>query len=294
MSEETQRQAVLPVLSVEEIKELRHRRLKKHDSSGVLLHWFNAACWLFLVATGLATVNNPAYAIVPIEWTRLMRAVFGGTAGLLFWHAAVGLLWFGVLMVHIIFGWKTMTLYFLKNNFLLDRDDVMWLVCRFQRIIGKEGSLPPQGPFNAGQKLFGMTVTLGSITILLSGLVMIFRPWMPDTAWVAWALPIHLFAVGSVCAGLCIHIYMGGVFPEEKQAFFSIFTGEVNELYAFHHHKKWYDEIKKEEALWETRLRERYEKAQNGEEGLAKGAKSNHAPDAEGDFHSDPNIPIDK
>lgn len=259
---ETKEQAE-EVLSVEQIKAMRERRIKKHDSAGVLLHWFNAVCWLLLVATGLATVSNPAYAIVPIEWTRLMRVVFGGTSGLIFWHAAVGLLWAGVLMVHIVFGWRSLTVPFLKNNFWLDRDDVMWLVFRAQRILGKDVKLPPQGPFNAGQKIFGIIVTLGSIVILLSGLVLVFRPYVPDTAWVAWALPVHLFAVGAVCTGLCIHIYMGGVFPEEKQAFFSIFTGEVNELYAYSHHRKWYTEVKKEEAEWEKKLRDRYERTNN-------------------------------
>jgi formate dehydrogenase subunit gamma len=245
------------ILSIERIKAMQQRRIKKHDSAGVLLHWFNAACWLFLVATGLATVNNPAYAIVPLEWTRLMRSVFGGTSSLIFWHAAVGLLWAGVLLVHIVFGWRTLTVPFLKNNFWMDRDDVLWLIRRAQRILGKNVKLPPQGPYNAGQKIFGIIVTFGSMTILLSGLALAFRSYMPGTAWVAWALPVHLFAVGVVCAGLCIHIYMGGVFPEEKQAFFSIFTGEVNELYAYLHHRKWYDEVKKEEAEWEERLREK-------------------------------------
>ncbi|MBT3349986.1 MAG: cytochrome B6 [Nitrospinaceae bacterium] len=242
-------------LSVEQIKEMREKRIKKHDSASVLLHWFNAACWLFLVATGLATISNPAYAIVPIEWTRLMRTVFGGSSGVIFWHVAIGLLWVGVLSVHILAGWRSLTLPFLKNNFLMDRDDVMWLINRAKRILGKDVKLPPQGPYNAGQKIFGIVVTGGSIVILLSGLALTFRSYLPETAWVAWALPVHLFAVGAVCAGLCVHIYMGGVFPEEKQAFFSMFTGEVNELYAYRHHKKWYDEIKEEEAAWEERLR---------------------------------------
>lgn len=249
------------VLPLEELKAMRYRRLKKHDSSEVLLHWFNAACWLFLVATGLATVNNPAYAIVPLEWARLMRAIFGGTGGLIFWHVAVGLLWAGVLFVHIVFGWRTMTIPFLKNNFWLTRDDVQWLIRRGQGILGKEVILPPQGIYNAGQKIFGIIVTFGSLTILLSGLALAFRPYMPGTWWVAWALPVHLLAVGMVCAGLCVHIYMGGVFPEEKQAFFSIFTGEVTELYAYRHHRKWYDEVKLEEAAWEERLRRRAAKA---------------------------------
>ena len=141
-------------LTVERIMEMRERRLKKHDSASVLLHWFNAACWLFLVATGLATISNPAYALVPIEWTRLMRAVFGGTSGVIFWHVAVGLLWAGVLAVHILAGWKSLTLPFLKNNFLMDRDDVMWLILRTRRILGQDIKLPPQGPYKRRSKNF--------------------------------------------------------------------------------------------------------------------------------------------
>jgi cytochrome b subunit of formate dehydrogenase len=41
-----------------------------------------------------------------------------------------------------------------------------------------------------------------------------------------------------------IHAYMAAVFPEEKPAFFSMITGNVNELYAFHHHFKWWKEIR--------------------------------------------------
>jgi cytochrome b subunit of formate dehydrogenase len=52
-------------------------------------------------------------------------------------------------------------------------------------------------------------------------------------------------------AGLIIHVYMGAVFPEEKPAFFSMFTGSVNELFAYNHHFKWWREMKTEQLSWD-------------------------------------------
>jgi cytochrome b subunit of formate dehydrogenase len=53
-----------------------------------------------------------------------------------------------------------------------------------------------------------------------------------------------------VVSGLMIHVYMGAVFPEEKPAFYSMITGVVNELYAYHHHFKWWREVKVQEQRW--------------------------------------------
>jgi cytochrome b subunit of formate dehydrogenase len=66
---------------------------------------------------------------------------------------------------------------------------------------------------------------------------------------------LHYFAVGMVVSGLMIHVYMGAVFPEEKPAFYSMITGAVNELYAYHHHFKWWREVKVQEQQWRDKLR---------------------------------------
>jgi uncharacterized protein len=77
--------------------------------------------------------------------------------------------------------------------------------------------------------------------IMITGFIMSFH--LVSTTVVAWAVPIHFVAVGLVVSGLMIHVYMAAVFPEEKPAFFSMITGSVNELFAYHHHFKWWKEI---------------------------------------------------
>jgi formate dehydrogenase subunit gamma len=81
---------------------------------------------------------------------------------------------------------------------------------------------------------------------MLTGLVMTFH-WMGAAA-VGWAAALHFAAVGAVFAGLMVHVYMGAVFPEEKPAFFSMITGNVNELFAYSHHFKWWREVRGERA----------------------------------------------
>ena len=78
--------------------------------------------------------------------------------------------------------------------------------------------------------------------VMLTGVVMAFRLFSP--AVVGWAVVLHFAAVGVVVSGLMVHVYMGAVFPEEKPAFFSMITGNVNELFAYSHHFKWWREVK--------------------------------------------------
>jgi cytochrome b subunit of formate dehydrogenase len=52
-----------------------------------------------------------------------------------------------------------------------------------------------------------------------------------------------------------VHVYMAAFFPEEKSAFFSMFNGDVDALYARLHHKKWYEEKLKEEREYEMKVR---------------------------------------
>jgi cytochrome b subunit of formate dehydrogenase len=68
------------------------------------------------------------------------------------------------------------------------------------------------------------------------------------------AQPIHWLSVFTIVAWLFIHVYMGAVFPEEKEAFFSMFSGKVSAWYTKAHHEKWYNLMLKEEMEWEEQV----------------------------------------
>ena len=86
-------------------------------------------------------------------------------------------------------------------------------------------------------------VTLG---IMISEPIIVFKHIFPPILKQI-AKPLHWLLVFSIVAGLFIHVYLGAIFPEEKEAFFSMLTGKVSARYAISHHKKWYNEKLKEE-----------------------------------------------
>lgn len=237
-------------LSADQARAMLQRQVKKHHVAIILLHWFNAYVWLFELVTGLALVSSPLFRVVPLWYVEIVEGVFGSRALMLTAHVAVGLAWIVVFLVYGIFGHRTyLAGEVLQKEIVLDRDDLHWLVVRVKSILRlTDEHLPPQGNYNAGQKLFALSVYLMIPLIMLSGLVMTFRLFGPLA--VGWAVVVHFGAVGVVVAGLIIHFYMGTVFPEEKPAFFSMITGNVNELHVYRHHFKWWREVKLAEREW--------------------------------------------
>lgn len=241
-------------LTAEQAEAMSQRMVKKHHVAIMLLHWFNATVWLAELLTGGALISSPHFRIAPYWYIALVQDFFGTRSHLLQFHITVGLIWIVVFLVYGIFGSRTyLAREVIEREVALDKDDWRWLWARLRLILKRtDESLPPQGVYNAGQKLFaGLVYTMIPI-IMLSGLVMAFH--LVSTSLVQWAIVIHFAAVGMVFSGLMIHVYMGAVFPEEKLAFFSMITGMVNELYAYRHHFKWWQEVKMHEQIWKREV----------------------------------------
>jgi len=234
-------------LTAREADTLSQRQVKKHDVAIMLLHWFNAIVWLLELATGLALLTS-SFRVAPWWYIHIVHGFFQSRANMLQFHIAVGITWIVVFIVYGTFGFRT----YLKKEVLqrevsLDGDDIQWLRVRVLRLLKRSDELlPPQGVYNAGQKLFACLVYAMVPVIMITGLIMTFH--LIGTTAVGWAAAIHFAAVGAVVSGLMIHVYMGAVFPEEKPAFFSMITGSVNELYAYSHHFKWWKEVSRVRA----------------------------------------------
>lgn len=242
-------------LTADVAETMAQRQIKKHHVAIVLLHWFNATTWLVELATGAGLIVSPYYRFAPLWYLQMMEGIFGSRANMLRFHIAAGTMWIVVFLVYAIFGFRNyLHIEVLQHEVGMDRDDVLWLKVRTLMLFNRTNDpLPPQGVYNAGQKLFALLVYSAVPVIMLTGLTMAFH-WMGASV-VAWAMVLHFFAVGMVVSGLMVHVYMGAVFPEEKPAFYSMITGVVNELYAYHHHFKWWREVKLQEGLWRKELR---------------------------------------
>jgi formate dehydrogenase subunit gamma len=238
-------------LTAEQAEMMAQKQVKKHHVAIVLLHWFNATVWLLEIATGAALIVAPDYRFMPLWYLRFMEEAFGSRANLLRGHIAIGLTWLTVFLVYAIFGWKDyLHTEVLRKEVGLDRDDLNWLRIRTLRLLKRSSeTLPPQGAYNAGQKLYALMIYVMIPIIMITGVIMTFHL---GTVLVQWAMLAHFLAAGMVVSGLMIHVYMGAVFPEERPAFYSMITGFVDELYAYRHHFKWWREVKLLQREWEA------------------------------------------
>jgi len=81
--------------------------------------------------------------------------------------------------------------------------------------------------------------------IVITGIVMYFQLLSPF--FIRWAILGHFISALTVVVGLPIHIFMAGFYAPERPAFVSMFTGNLNEYFAYKHNYKWWREVKKAE-----------------------------------------------
>lgn len=231
-------------------------QLKRHDASDIFIHWFNAVCWLLLLPTGIALIENPLINPLGDSFPVWVRGMFGSGAALLSFHVVVGFIWIVGMAGFAVVRMRN-TAFFLRESFAVDMQrDPIWMVKKMlQMTIGFKGlkalgftpSIPDQGYYNMGQKGFAQAAVLGSILIALSGIVMVISTIIipASLTWlVSICIFIHYIAVGLVFAGLLMHIYMAAISPEERPSLISMFTGSVDAEYAMHHHRLWYEKVK--------------------------------------------------
>ena len=230
------------------------RMIKRHSKLSIFIHWFNAVCWLFLLATGLGLIKNEKLDPIGGWWPDLMRGLFGGGENLLLVHWICGLIWAVVFLVYGILCVKKDVLPFIKEIFTYSpANDLLWLIKKPIQMtlgykalekLGFEPKIPDQGFYNMGQKLFAILAVFGGVVIAVTGMIMLYSKYFViGTTIVQWSILIHFIVVGIVFAGLLVHIYMASIAAGELPALISMFTGSVPESYAKHHHRLWYEEI---------------------------------------------------
>ena len=238
-----------------ERQRLRQKMLKKHNLANILTHWFNVASWLLLLTTGIAIISSPRLGITPIWWQEMFRNLFGSDANLIRFHYTIGFIWIFVILFNVLVGFRKYFVPFAAHRMLLDKDDIKWMLTKPPQMLGfmKDKELPPQDAYNAGQKIYSYFVVVCTIGIMITGPLMVLKSLFPPIVKQI-AQPIHFICVFVIVAWLFIHVYMGAIFPEEKEAFFSMFSGKVSAWYARAHHEKWYNQMLKEEMVWEDQV----------------------------------------
>jgi formate dehydrogenase gamma subunit len=227
---------------------------RRHTIDAMLMHWFNAICWIFLLASGVGLVDNPVLQPFCMWWVQAMHAIFGGGEALLEFHITVGAIWSTGILIYGAARFKHVTLPFFKEVLTFSPGaNIEWLLkkllshtvgTRVMQRFGLKTVIPDQGFYNVGQKIFGITVLLGGIVIAVTGWIMTYSQQdLTGQGAVQWTILIHFLTGGIVLAGLMLHIYMAGIAKGQRPALLSMFTGKIPADYAALHYKRWFEEI---------------------------------------------------
>jgi len=231
---------------------------KRHDRSDIFIHWFNAACWLLLLLTGVGLIQNPAIDPFGSGYPAWLRSVVGGGGNLLAIHEGIGLVWIAGFILYTVVNFRGAKFFLAEVFAVSPARDMGWMLKKMVlmtlgpkalKMVGADPALPDQGYYNMGQKAFAQASVVGGVVIAVTGVIMYLSDrtfGAESTGMIGWAVAVHFISVGLVFAGLLVHVYMAAISPDERPGFKSMFTGVVPGGYAKHHHRLWWEKVRTE------------------------------------------------
>jgi formate dehydrogenase subunit gamma len=194
-------------------------RIRRFDRTERAVHWVHAAGFFALLATGLA-LYVPALAEV-VGRRNLVKNV----------HLFTAVAWALALVVIVVAGNRARLREDWREVETFDRDDRRWL----------RGRRPPQGRFNAGQKVNVIVTVAFALLFVVSG----FFLWLGERDHrflLAGSGAVHELLTLLSIAIVSGHLYLAVINPSTRHALRGITTGEVEAAWAERHHAKWVDE----------------------------------------------------
>jgi formate dehydrogenase subunit gamma len=202
-------------------------RIARFTLAERLFHWLLALAFGILLGTGFLMSVPALEGTVPRPVAKA-------------WHidAAIGLA-VGVVVITLL---RARTIGRTLNDLeRFDRDDVRWLA-QIPRRIMFETPPPPQGRFNAGQKLNTAVVAGLMVVSYITG----FLLWYGErnTAYrFAGTINIHDDVMWLLIILVTGHLFMALVNPHTRAAMAGMVRGSVDRAWAQRHHAKWVAEV---------------------------------------------------
>jgi len=193
-------------------------------------HWINAIAYVYCLTTGLALFTPYMF------W---MGTVLGGGGTIRFWHP-----WVGLIYMATVFWMNSLW----RGDMAPIPEDKAWNENLKYYVKNEDEKMPPQGRFNAGQKMFWKAMFWCSLLLLISGIVLWFPEVISQNSKLQgfhWLLTLCAFfhsLVALVTIGLfIIHVYMSvWMTPGSTKA---MMDGSVSSNWARAHHRLWYEKV---------------------------------------------------
>jgi formate dehydrogenase subunit gamma len=198
-------------------------------------HWAYAVLFIAALVSGLATGDREEG----------LRSAVGNPVTV---HGTIGLLMVGIPLLLFLFFARRRFVDNIREITRWDADDRLWLrkAIRGSYLLRRE--MPPQGRFNAGQKLATLLVGLIALVIVATGCVLLFagREHLSRGAWDA-AIAVHVGFVIFALVVLVGHVGHLVLLRGGTKYLASMFSGWLEETTAKDHHRKWWEQARSTE-----------------------------------------------
>jgi formate dehydrogenase subunit gamma len=195
--------------------------LRRFSGGERALHWLLASTFLAMLASGLV-LYLPSLAAVAAD-RRLWKTLHLGAAVVF---------WMGLVLLLAADGPRLRATARELDRF--DEDDRRWLAWAATR----RGPEPPQGRFNAGQKLNAAVSFALLVVLSASGLVMYLAETNRHFRGTS-AILVHDLATWVAVPLVAGHLYLAAVHPSTRHSLRGMLTGRVRRDWARRHHPKW-------------------------------------------------------
>jgi formate dehydrogenase subunit gamma len=199
-------------------------RIRRFSRTERAAHWLLAIGFFVLLGSGLA-----------LYLPSLAAHVDRPTAKAIHIDAAIAL---GVGLVAVaVLGNRRAVRGTLRDLDRYDADDARWLAGAPRRLVSGEPS-PPQGRFNAGQKLNAALVAGLMVVMAVTGFLLWYGE--RDTRYrFAGTVDIHDWGTLLLLALVAGHVYLSVLHPATRHALRGMTVGDVDRDWALEHHAKW-------------------------------------------------------
>lgn len=197
------------------------------------VHWFHTISTILLFLTGLAL-------FVPnLNW---MAVIFGGFPIARLIHRIAGVVFVGIPLLGILFGFSGFQ-HFMRELFApWDDDDKTWLKKFVPYLFNAKIEMPPSGELKSGQRFADWFILVFALLVGLSGILLWGQKYLA-VGLIQWMHVVHdvsMIGLGVVLLG---HIYLGaGIFQPYRGSMRLMFgDGMIKEADAKYHWRKWAD-----------------------------------------------------
>lgn len=207
----------------------RHILVLRFTAAERLAHWLHFLAFTVLLGTGL-------FLYVP--WFQTFAVGEPGEASRLA-HRVAAVVYGLCPLIYLIFSPREF-FFSIKEAFTWGPDDLGWLKAAWAYYSrGEIAAMPPQGKYNAGQKLNALTQIIAFVLISISGLVMWFGKGIISPNLFLLAVTVHNLAMIATACLFWLHIYLVAVHPLMRESITAMVEGTVSEDFAREHHGKW-------------------------------------------------------